>query len=304
MERSKYDEEKDEWILPFAKKKVLKEAGATAAASGASMLPDIFSKGFQAENSRSDAAFASKPTGVSQSIINNKRATSSRDASRQSNLQPTTNKPAIVPLLTLPGNILTAASIAPTGDYANKGSATGGVESSRRPPQQNNVSVSSRPQSSVDIQDHSRSTADPKKRKTSRPPKDKQEKESGSSLDQYSAYCSSRASADPEAGSGVSAGPVVEWGFVEAVSNDRGIGYSGPELEYSDDDDFESAEDANTNNRHNSGLNVAPYPPPYGTSSQQGGNKGRKKKKKSSSSGKVADSSYEKPSTVTSLPPI
>ena len=328
LERSKYDEERDEWILPFAKKKLLREGTSTA--SGASMLPDIFNKG-QAESSRSDPAFVAKTNAGMPSNSNlNRRASSSRESSRQNSnnnsssnnnnrLQQTNSKPAIVPLLTLPGTTISTAassSAAPTnsnsrGDTLQGIAATAGTaESSRK----NYAKESSRLQSSLDTQQgQGRSTAEQKKRKTSRPKEqDSQEQEATFSFDDSNAYNSSRASADPEAGSGVAAGPLLEWGFVGAASShDRGIGYSGPELVYSDDDDFETAEDGmngNSSSRHSAmGFNAAPFPPTHGSSSQQGGNKGRKKKKKSSSSSKAADqsgSSYEKPSTVTSLPPI
>ena len=330
LERSKYDEERDEWILPFAKKKLLREG--TVAASGASMLPDIFNKG-QAESSRSDPAFVPKINAGMPSNNNlNRRASSSRESSRQNSnnnsssnnnrLQQTNSKPAIVPLLTLPGTTISTAasssssSAAPTnsnsrGDTLQDIAATAGTaESSRK----NYAKESSRLQSNLDTQQgQGRSTAEQKKRKTSRPKEqDSHEQEAAFSFDDNNAYNSSRASADPEAGSGVAAGPLLEWGFVGAASShDRGIGYSGPELVYSDDDDFETTEDGmngNSSSRHSAmGFNAAPFPPTHGSSSQQGGNKGRKKKKKSSSSSKAADqsgSSYEKPSTVTSLPPI
>lgn len=327
LERSKYDEERDEWILPFSKKKLLREG--TAAASGASMLPDIFNKG-QAESSRSDPSFVAKvnvaQTGMPSNSNLNRRALSSRESSRQNSnnnnsnnnrLQQTNSKPAIVPLLTLPGTTISTAAASTNSNSNSRGDTSQGIaatagaaESSRK----NYAKESSRLQNSLDTQQgQGRSTAEQKKRKTSRPKEqDSQEQEAAFSFDDSNAYNSSRASADPEAGSGVAAGPLLEWGFVGAASShDRGIGYSGPELVYSDDDDFETAEDGmngNSSSRHSAmGFNAAPFPPTHGSSSQQGGNKGRKKKKKSSSSSKAADqsgSSYEKPSTVTSLPPI
>lgn len=345
MERSKYDEERDEWILPFAKKKLLREAvtagahAATAAASGASMLPDIFNKSQAEGSSRSDpAAFVAKAnapqTGIYSNSINssiNRRASSSREASRQNNTSSSNNsnrpqqqqinsKLAIVPLLTLPGTssaALTNSNSNSRGDTSQGMAATAGATESSRKGYA--IKESSRLQSSQGTQQgQGRSTAEQKNRRTSRSKEqDSQEQDAAFSFaDDSNAYSSSRASADPEAGSGVAAGPLLEWGFVGAASShDRGIGYSGPELVYSDDDDFETAEDAmnaNSSSRHIAGFNAAaPFPPTHGSSSssQQGGNKGRKKKKKSSSSNKAAaadqsSSSYEKPSTVTSLPPI
>jgi hypothetical protein len=84
-----------------------------------------------------------------------------------------------------------------------------------------------------------------------------------------------------------SAGPIEDWGFVynDTGNAANGTGRNGPELEYSDDEDFESAEDIISSSQFKNGHS-GPHPPGYNDSGDGAPRKkGKKKKTKGASNG-------------------
>lgn len=304
---------------------------------GGSMLPDIFNKNIPSQNINKNDNKNNLMHESMSSTIRDPKSVFNNNNNKSGSTTTVVNRISMIPLLTLPGNMVTSASLMDNIDdeqlYSN------GYEDQLSPRWQQqqqqpspldstrlqnieSAPISSRVLPIVDVQQQQK----PKKKKTTKP-KDQQsntsaaDDTSNNDFEQYNniitgGYDSSRVPTDPEAGSGLSAGPLNDWGFLESSTEGNGkayngIGFNGPELEYYDDDDFENVDDTTQSISQQKIFN--PYPPSNANNSQQASNKIRKKKKKVNNdyTSKSLDQNtnangaiISKPSIVTSLPPI
>eukprot|EP01034_Spumella_vulgaris_P021570 gene21570-27608_t len=289
VDRCRFDEECDEWVVPFLKKKNVDHLDSAPIVSSSvisggyggsnfpkmggnnsSMLPDIAGRG-----QALDKVDMSTVQVLNNNKINGSRGDSSaRNESKHGGNNYQNDKPLIVPLLSLPGGMVTSASLmSPAGGGGGGYKQQQSVASSRLPADING--------STNDYTNGSESGRDAKK---SSKPKNKipkmptankadSQQQSGGSYQQQaqqntvkmpsltgnghghsqpsgraSAEANSKAQASEskidEQGTGEHAGPLDDWGFLQ---DDLALGGSrhldgAPELEYSDDEDFESSE--------------------------------------------------------------
>jgi len=338
IEKCRYDEDADEWIVPFAKKKTITDSQWQNAnqiqhhghsereSTNRSLFPDI---GAAPTNMTKGQGQSS--SGSAHNSGNNLQALGStlRDPSKiPKNHSEGRHSP--VPLLTLPGNLSTPSSVlAPVQSHsARKNEPKGSLMLPQISGRSDNNT--GRNGAVADYNYDSNHSAFgqvqilptqgvEKKKKKNKLPKGSHPSGSGPSNGVGYSATSARDSGDDypdiseltnndvsgnsaqygyggvngvaeiKAASQESAGPLEDWGFTEGAPASHGRGK--PELEYSDDEDFESAEDIIHSSQYKS--NDGPYPPAYGGGGN--GNGGKKKKKKKSSD--------EKPAS-TFLPPI
>ena len=240
------------------------------------------------------------------------------------------NRHSPVPLLTLPGNLVTPSMLAPTygsSNSARKNESKGSMHlpqiSGRSDSNTGRVAAGASELGSYDnnsafqqVQILPSQGLEKKKKNKSKVPK--VPTQSGQSNGVGYSISSARSQgeetendhsgnsgnygisgvAESKAATQEFAGPLEDWGFEEGVAAPPPRGKHRPELEYSDDEDFESAEAIIHSSQYKS--NDGPYPPAYGNEGNGGQRKTGKKKKKSQPSGSGGD---DKPSS-TFLPPI
>lgn len=256
ISRCKYDEDSDEWIVPFTKKKSLQELQMNNNDANNSYFPDIN----QPKAGNGSDGGSSEQERVGTRGGNRKNKNGGEKANAEAAAQHRT--PSIVPLLTLPGHVVTSAAlISPVGtrsslptrmpalsdlksqvspraghSSAREGGDTEGLpalEKKKGKGSKNKIpKIPNRNGSGGDFgtpptigSDHAMSSA------RSATNKDGSE---GAML---------AAALATEEGAGVSAGPIEDWGFQEPKAGSS----HNPELEYSDDEDFESAGDGKAN---------------------------------------------------------
>jgi hypothetical protein len=351
MDKSRYDEDADEWIVPFTKKKDLSEGAhgdnthssvaGVAGGGGSKMFPDINGGGkagagggflAQAGSTLRDPTKLNGKNGGSEPVESNARRSP-------------------VPLLTLPGNLMTTATLAQQQPQYGGGSSSGHYNSGHTgkgglhlPQISSRSDANSARQGAGTEVNFSQVQILPqqpnetkKKKSKSKAPKGQQraggsagggigygvlgsardaegdytdhtDQDNSCSSGQYAQYAQYAAveTKGGEEGAGESAGPLEDWGFQGDVAqlNSRAGGctdvcvfpievrvlpllfmsaspvtyvvmylavVSGPELEYSEDEDFiESAEDIISGSQYKQGAGDGPYPPAYGKHLQEG----------------------------------
>jgi hypothetical protein len=299
IDKCHYDDEHDEWIVPFTKKKSMDNFAMSPGVKpvgGSLMLPDINQSSGNThlpvingkDHSKFDQAIrlASPPS----STTSNRNRPPSQ-ATKYSHKEQERSKHG-VPLLTLPGTLISAAeALAATTNESD-----------------------ARPSRLPDLDPHQSQTGtydcngigyecyrDEKKTKKSKskPPKasvssissksDKMPPIGGHLNNGQAAAVAGSSYSEQEEGGRDSAGPVEEWdwerhGIVKS---------SNPELEYSDDEDFAMAEELISASHYKDGGDSGPYPPSHAEQTS----KKRRKKKRASRDFASADGS-------SSLPPI
>lgn len=222
IEKSRYDEDSDEWIIPVVKKRSAIDIDSTATISGQatsssisttsrqtnnSLLPDINSK----VNINSKDYLASNNT---TSNSNSEKAMFSQTLRVESQNKANKNNP-MVPLLTLPGSLISASSLLHQDEDA-------GPPSSHR----NGLlpGIGNHNNSGYQMKQDSEEKEKKKKSKPKipKPPAPKVDNNNITYMD--------------EMGSGENAGPIDDWGFAIAPSNNN-----EPENEYGSDEDFVQA---------------------------------------------------------------
>lgn len=348
IEKSRYDEDAEEWIIPYLKRKSIDSldssrgghlyqygtaaAGSPAIAStastaaGVSMLPDInlssyynkASLGLEGNSNNSKATSASSAAGAAAVAAASKTTYNSGKSSAISR----------VPILTLPGGLTTSASVMSSNNNNNNGMYSFRSEGVPAAGSYGNGSAEDMPGIGFEKEskDKRKLKSSHNKHKVPKPSNNNNNNNGSNSsrvneqkaVPPLSARNSSplpvlqpptavsvqqqhfQATGIDEEGSGITAGPVDDWGF--AVNNEHSPSTNNTnrnafvkvtnnnnqqDVEYSDDEDFE-AEDKNTHQ-------TTPHPPlngskpPGSASGGEGGvngrkvdTVGRKKKKKTS----------------------
>lgn len=338
IEKCRYDEDADEWIVPFAKKKTITDSQWQSAnqaqhhthsereSTNRSLFPDI---GAAPTNMTKGQNQSHSNNGSAHNSGNNLQALGStlRDPSKLPKNH-TEDRHTPVPLLTLPGNLSTPSSVlAPVHSHsARKNEAKGSLMLPQISGRSDNntgrngagtgaeYSVDSNYSTFGQVQILPSQGVEKKKKKNKLPKgahpsggpsngvgySSSGAHDSGDDYPDISELTNNDVSgssaqygyggvngvAESKAASQEFAGPLEDWGFTEGAPASHGTGK--PELEYSDDEDFESAENIIHSSQYKS--SDGPYPPAYGSN---GGGKKKKKKK----------SSEDKPAS-TFLPPI
>ena len=345
IEKCRYDEDADEWIVPFGKKRAVADSVLqggdnyssgvhSAHSSNGKLLPDINNSGQGGGSKGGASAFQSQALSTLRdpSKLLNRGGGSARDSGARD---------SPVPLLTLPGNLVTPASLAsPAGQYASgtagyKGSfdSKGGMHLPQISSRSDANSARQGAGTEYGGYDQQRVPSsgglnsafsqvqmlptEKKKKAKSKIPKapsggsmssagggvgfalssarsqgegdyiDYTDNDSGSSI-----YYNPHTGSKGEEGADESAGPLEDWGFVVEKSGPAGrngefldvlvvyceanphltvlyfitvlfTGLLGSEKEYSEDEDFESAEDIISGSQYKTGAD-GPYPPAYG----------------------------------------
>lgn len=364
IEKCRYDEDADEWIIPFTKKKTISdsqwqqaESNTAGAGGNRSLLPDIGAKGGGGGGSSSTNNSGNNLHSLSSTLrdpskIHGKSAASQQG--REGNSNSSEGRPSPVPLLTLPGNLMTPASlVSPVNSYHGGGGSSGGgggkADKGGFLPQISsrsdaNSSRNAAPDPFDGNNNNNNNTfsqlqilpsqgLEKKKKPKNKVPKSQGNPSSGMGAGVgYAALSSARSqqgdeyvditdndlsggsssvyagvAENKENGTADFAGPVEDWGFVfdqnQLAAHGPGKAGNGPELEYSDDEDFESTEDIISSSQYKS--HDGPYPPAYGNGVPP--KKGGKKKRKVSQQDDVNSSNSgnnSKGGSSFALPPI
>lgn len=370
IEKCRYDDEKDEWIIPFTKKKTISDSQwqqAEASSGGGGANRSLFPEIGAAPTNMTKGPTSSSSNGNGSGGNLQALGSTLRDPSRMNGKQGTgtsrdnnDERPSPVPLLTLPGNLMTTASlVSPAGPHhtnnsagaskvdkggflpqiSSRSDANTGRNAAPDPFEYNNNSSSAFAQ----LQILPSQGLEKKKKPKNKVPKSQGNPPSGlgagvgyapssarSQGEDYvditdndlsgssNMYLNGPSSSGGSGGGGVAlnkengtefAGPVEDWGFVydpKQLAQGPGQG-NDPELDYYEDEDFESPEDIISSSQYKS--HDGPYPPAYGNGSGPSGapkRKGAKKKKKVQEEGSVLTSSSNnsKGSSSFALPPI
>lgn len=287
IEKCRYDEERDEWITPLAKKKNIDASlEAQPKSSNGSILPDIH------QSSQYNKATLGLDT------VNNKQPNSARVESSlphmkgyissSNNSSPRNKSHELVPLLTLPGGLVSSTLIvaSPRTDAGQNGDMSSrsadvmsGDEGGIAMHEKKKKSKAKKPTKAPDQMSQAQvlPSSIPKLPGTGRRSADNSagaKKNTGRSGNPTggSSHGVGPSAVTTEEGTGQSAGPIDDWGF--QLSKSKG---NGPEKEYSDDEDFEPTDEIIASSGYKKD-GTGPYPPAYGSKPSSHG--GRKKKKK------------------------
>jgi hypothetical protein len=347
IEKSRYDEDAEEWIIPYLKRKSIDSldssrgnqlyqygnaappiASTPSASAGISILPDINLSSYY---NKANLGLESNNSSTSSRVTSASSAAGAAAVAAASKASNTTKSNAIsrVPILTLPGGLTTSASVMSSNNNSNNGMYS--FRSDGVPPAGSyygNGGIDDMPGIGFekDSKDKRKLKSSHNKHKVPKPSNNNNNSGSSSSRvndnAQQKALLSARtnsplpvlqpqaqqhfqATGIDEEGTGITAGPVDDWGF--AVNNEhspstnntnrnasfaaKGNGNNNnnqQDVEYSDDEDFEAEDKIIQQTTPHPPLNGSKPPPGSASGGESGVNGrkvdtvGRKKKKKTS----------------------
>lgn len=219
LDKCRYDEESDEWIIPFSKKKYIGDQ------SNSNQITNTPSSGgvIETNNNSKGLPTISNSSSLLPDINNKKLGKMNEQKGKGKNKKAS----SLVPLLTLPGNLLSAAAMlaSPLSEGPSTELASGRSEHHGMNGQKDeNLLNSDRLMSGNE-------NMNPEKKKKTK----KEKKEKKLAKEQKLASVVGDSNGDAEEGNGETAGPIDDWGF---AIDDKMNGIAHEER-YSDDEDFE-----------------------------------------------------------------